>query len=70
MAGEDAQPVKLHRVFCLGNTAATPEFIGACNFLLEMHWRETGEIVELICSYLRPEINESLLGRYVNWNDY
>ena len=63
MAGEDAQPVKLH-------PDSTPSFIGACNFLLEMHWRETGEIVELICSYLRPEINESLLGRCINWEDY
>ena len=44
---------------------ATPSFIGACNFLLEMHWCEIGEIVELICSYLRPDIDETLLEEYV-----
>ena len=45
---------------------ATPSFVGACNFLLQMHWREIGEIEELIASYLRSEINASLLARYVN----
>ena len=42
------------------------EFIRACNFVLQMHWREIWGIEDLIYSYLRPEINESLLRRYVN----
>ena len=44
---------------------ATPEFIGACAILLETHWCEIGEIEELICSYLRTDIDETLLERYV-----
>ena len=43
---------------------ATPEFIGACSFLLEMRWRTIGEVEGLIYSYLRPTINASLLERY------
>ena len=40
------------------------------SFLLQMRWRERGEIVRLVYSYLRREIDGStLLARYVNWVD-
>jgi hypothetical protein len=49
--------------------SATPEFVDACNFLLEMHWCEIGEIEELICSYLAFDIDETLLKKYVDYYD-
>ena len=51
---------------------ASSKFIKACNIVLDIHWCDIWGIEELIRSYPRPEINKSLLARYVNyfgWED-